>query len=137
VDVVEREETPILFLRAADTQEGITAAWEALESRFESLRGRRFFGAVYPEANEYLACVRVEAGDDAVQLALESGSLPGGTYARVRLTGEPPQVYDLIGPTFAALERRPERDDTRPSIEHYRRRDEIDLLLPVTGAISA
>lgn len=134
MDVVEREETPILFLRAEDDQEGITAAWEALESKFESLRGRRFFGAVYPGSNEYLACVRLEAGDDASQLALESGSLPGGTYARVRLKGEPPEVYDLIAPTIAALERRSERDDTRPSIEHYRRRDEIDLLVPVTGA---
>jgi len=28
-------------------------------------------------------------------------------------------------------------DETRPSIEFYRRRDEIDLLLPVAGSLAA
>jgi hypothetical protein len=49
----------------------------------------------------------------------------------VRLQGEPPEVYERIGPTFAALARAARPDPTRPSIEFYRRRDEIDLLLPV------
>ena len=39
--------------------------------------------------------------------------------------------YERIAPTFTALARQARPDETRPSIEHYRRRDEIDLLLPV------
>jgi hypothetical protein len=37
----------------------------------------------------------------------------------------------VIAPTFDELVRRAEPDPSRPSIEHYRRRDEIDLLLPI------
>ena len=59
------------------------------------------------------------------------GTLPGGSYARVRLSGEPPGVYGLIAPAFRRLCERPDRDRSRPGIEYYRRRDTIDLLLPV------
>ncbi len=45
--------------------------------------------------------------------------------------GEPPEIYRLIGPTFERLSARPDRDPSRPGIEFYRRRDVIDLLLPV------
>jgi hypothetical protein len=65
-------------------------------------------------------------------LGLESFVLPGGRYLRERLRGEPPDVYDEIAPTFQMLVEQAEVDETRPSIEFYRRRDEIDLLLPVT-----
>ena len=57
--------------------------------------------------------------------------LPGGRYLRVRLKGEPPEVYERIAPTFDALAEVARPDETRPSIEFYRRRDEIDLLVPV------
>ena len=73
-------------------------------------------------------------GDDPEALGLESGSLPGGRYLRARLRGEPPDVYERIAPTFAALESAARQDTTRPSLELYRRRDEIDLLLPVPDA---
>jgi hypothetical protein len=46
--------------------------------------------------------------------------------ASERLRGEPPEVYDRI----AAAAEGP-RDPARPIIEHYRRRDEIDVLRPV------
>jgi DNA gyrase inhibitor GyrI len=59
------------------------------------------------------------------------GTLPGGRYARVRLIGEPPDVYRLIGPTFERLAERADRDRDRPGIEFYRSGDVIDLLLPV------
>jgi hypothetical protein len=62
---------------------------------------------------------------------LESGTLPGGRYLRARPRGEPPGVYERIGPTFDELVRERKPDETRPSLGHYRRRDEIDLLLPI------
>lgn len=51
--------------------------------------------------------------------------------ARARLRGEPPGVYDRIPPAFAALETAVARDGERPCIESYRRRDVVDLLVPV------
>lgn len=79
-----------------------------------------------------LADVQFREGDESAALGLEVGTLPGGRYACVRLQGEPPGVYALIAPTFEKLAERADRDPSRPGIEFYRRRDLIDLLLPVT-----
>jgi DNA gyrase inhibitor GyrI len=72
----------------------------------------------------------VREADDLVS-GLESGTLPGGTYLRARLRGEPPGIYERIKPTFDELMRQAPADESRPSLEHYRRHDEIDLLLPI------
>ena len=69
-------------------------------------------------------------GDELVS-GLESGTLPGGRFLRARLRGEPPAVYEQIGPTFDELARQAKPDESRASLEHYRRHDEIDLLLPI------
>ena len=129
---VDRPEIEVLFLRTEDEPNAIGRAWERLEAT-TGLRGRKFFGAFYPATGEYRACVQAQEGDDPAALGLESGRLPGGRYLRTRLHGEPPQVYERIGPTFEALVQTTRPDESRPSIEHYRRRDEIDLLLPVAA----
>jgi hypothetical protein len=127
---VERTDIEVMFLRTADEVAAMRRGWERLEE-LVGLSGRSFFGAFYPRTREYLLCARVEEGDDPAAFGLESGRLPGGRYLRARLRGEPPQVYDRIGPTFQALLEAAESDESRPSIEHYRRHDEIDLLLPI------
>jgi hypothetical protein len=130
IDRVERRDVEVLTVTCADDVAEFPAAWERLESAIGSLRGRRFYGAFTPGV-EYRVCVERTAGDDAEALRLEPWTLPGGTYARTRLWGEPPEVYGLIGPTYELLVAASTPDPSRPSIEHYRRRDEIDLLLPV------
>jgi len=119
-----------MCVRASDDLPDIRAAWERLES-IVPLQGRKFFGAV-EVGTAYLACAERNEGDDPDALGLESSVLPGGRYLRERLRGEPPDVYNEIAPTFQMLVEQAEVDETRPSIEFYRRRDEIDLLLPVT-----
>ena len=120
-----------MFLRTRDDPEEIGRAWEQVETLIGSLRGRKFFGAFDPASSDYWACAQSGEGDDAASLGFEAGVLPGGTYLRARLRGEPPEVYERIVPTFAALEKEARRDHSRPTLELYRRRDEIDLLLPV------
>jgi hypothetical protein len=122
--IVERETTPVLFVACADEITAIRAAWERLEA-LVPLKGRRFFGAAYADGR-YRACVQRLDGEPAG--ALEEGELPGGRYRRERLRGEPPEVYDRIAPTVEALG---PGDPDRPVIEYYRRRDEIDVLMPV------
>ncbi len=46
---------------------------------------------------------------------LEPGTLPGGRYLRARLRGEPPEVYERIGPTFATLVKAARPDSPGPS----------------------
>ena len=127
--VVERAETPVMFKRVADEVSAIRRGMREVEAAV-GLRGRAYYGA-FDNEGEYRVCVQLREQDDPQALGLEVGSLPGGRYARQRLTGEPPEVYDLIGPTFERLSERPDRDSSRPGIEFYRRRDVIDLLLPI------
>jgi hypothetical protein len=129
---VEREEVDVLFVRAVGAAgEVAPLCWERLEAALSSLRGRTFYGVFDPARLEYRACVERQDDDDPLALGLEPGTVAGGAYLRTRVRGEPPAVYDRIGPVFEQLGAAAEWDATRPYVEHYRRRDEIDLLLPV------
>ena len=126
---IDREEIAVQFVRVVDGLEHIRRAWDELEA-VVPLRGRHFYGAFDPVANEYRACVETREGDEPFP-GLESGTLPGGRYLRARLRGDPPGVYGRIGPTFDEMAKHTKPDESRPGLEHYRRHDEIDLLLPV------
>jgi hypothetical protein len=129
--LVERGDVAVMLRRVPDESSAIREAWAEVEGAVGSLRGRKFYGAFDPTRGGYSVCVALHEGDDPGALGMETGTLPGGLYVRVRLEGEPPAVYDLIGPTMRRLAQRPDRDPARPEIEFYRRRDQIDLLLPV------
>jgi predicted RNA-binding protein with PIN domain len=129
---VERDDVAVLYVgEQGPPGEVGPRVWERLESAVADLKGRKFYGAFYPRASEYRACV--EIGDLAkdARLGLDSAVLPGGTFLRARLHGEPDDLYPQIGPTFDALSKAAEADLDRPSLEFYRRRNEVDLLLPI------
>jgi hypothetical protein len=132
MDELEREPVDVMFIRTRDDVAEFGPAWQRLEE-LVGTRGRKFFGAFYPVTKEYRVCVQLKEGDDAGALGLETGTLPGGRYLRERLRGEPPALYDRIAPTFQELLKHASADENRPSIEFYRRFDEIDLLLPLAG----
>lgn len=130
---VERVETPVVFVAVRDGSDEIGPAWDLLEKKLGSLRGRRFLGT-FDDSGIYRCCVQVREGDDAVRLGLESGTVPGGSYLSATVRGPQPAAYSLITPTFQELRGVAERDDTRPCIEYYRSDDRIDLLMPVRSA---
>jgi DNA gyrase inhibitor GyrI len=130
--IVELDEIRVMFKRVADDVSEIGRGWAELEAAVGSLRGRKFYGAFDAANGEYRACVQLREHDEPAALGLETGTIAGGRYARVRLEGEPPAVYELIAPTFDRLATRDDHDTSRPGIEFYRRHDVIDLLLPVT-----
>jgi len=129
--VVERADTLVRYIEVADELDQIRVAWPTLEAAVESLRGRRFVAAFDPVQGWYRACVESQADATAAECALPEMVIPGGRFMRIRLRGEPPAVYDEITPAYQLLESSAERDDSRPSLEHYRRLDEIDVLMPV------
>jgi hypothetical protein len=133
--LVDRNDVSVMLRWVQDEVPAIRQAWSEVERALGSLRGRKFYGAFDPDRKQYAVCVALREGDDPSALGLEAGSLPGGKYARVRLKGEPPAVYDLIPPTMERLAARRDRDPHRPQLEFYRRRDEIDLLMPVLHSI--
>ena len=120
-----------MHLRTSTAADAIRAGWDRME-RLVGTRGRKFYGAIDQPTGEYWVCVEMKDGDDAAALGLETAVLPGGRYLRARLRGEPPKVYEQIGPTFVALENATAADPTRPEIEFYRQRNEIDVLVPIT-----
>lgn len=120
-----------MYLRTSTAAEQIRSGWDRMEHLIGT-RGRKFYGALDQPTGEYWVCVEMKDGDDSAALGLETAILPGGKYLRARLRGEPPTVYEQIGPTFVALEKERAPDPTRPEIEFYRQRDEIDVLVPIS-----
>lgn len=128
--IVVREPTEVMLVRVADEPTEIQRAWAEFE-RAVGLRGRKFYGAFDPVSATYSVCAVLRSGDDPAALGAERGTLPGGRYARIRLTGEPPSVYEKIAPTAQRLAQRPDVDRTRPTLEFYRCHDVIDVLVPI------
>jgi hypothetical protein len=130
---VDRLDTAVRYVEVMDELSQIQMAWPALEAAVGSLRGRRFVAAFDPVAGWYRACVEVRADGEATpaELDLREMVIPGGKFVRVRLRGDPPGIYAEIGPAYERLTAMAQCDETRPSLEHYRRLDEIDVLMPV------
>ncbi len=93
------------------------------------------YGVVYPgDPVRYLACLLLD-GEEADDLGLERIMVPGGKYARTLVRdwesriSELPAIVgqlhsDIKGSGLAV-------DPDRPSLEHYRRIDELLIMLPV------
>ena len=116
----------------ADELAEIQLLWPRFEA-LVGLRGRKMYAMVDTARATYAACTPVLADDDPDDLGLERGELPGGAFLCGRLKGAPPSVYDLIGPAVGELEASVQPDRSRPVVEFYRRHDEIELWLPVSG----
>jgi hypothetical protein len=129
---VDRKDVRVMFMRASeDVLPAIQRAWAEFEVAV-GLKGRKFFGTFDNSTGEYRVCTQLKPDDDPQALGFEVGILPGGTYLRARLEGEPPAIHEKIGSTFDEMVKEVALDTSRPWIEFYRRHDVIDLLLPVT-----
>lgn len=130
--VVQRTDLGVRYVEVDDEPSQIQIAWPTLEAVVGSLRGRSFIAAFDPVAGWHRACVEIQPSVTSAESALSEIVIPGGRFTRLRLRGESPGVYAEIGATYQLLESSAQRDDSRPSLEHYRRHDEIDILMPVT-----
>lgn len=131
---IDRQDVPVMLERTRDELPAIQELWPRFE-RLVGLRGRKMFALI--QGGHYVACTPVREGDDPDALGLEVGVLPGGAYLRVRLAGEPPGLYERIGPAMRALATLANADRTRPEVEYYRRREQVELWLPIEAAAVA
>jgi hypothetical protein len=113
----------------------IQEAWPAFESAFDSLRGRRMMGLIDNRAGTYRLCTERLPRDRENPLGLDETTIPGGRYLRLRLIGDPPDVYGQIATAFDELFEHADHDPTRPLIEFYRREGEVDCLVPVNAVV--
>ena len=84
---VELQEVPVLRVKADMKGKGPSAAFNLLESKLLTLKGRKFYGTFQftPDGEEYYACVVRIDSDDPERMQLEAGVIPGGWYARSKL----------------------------------------------------
>ena len=129
-DVMERPDVPVMLASAPDELGAIQQLWPWFEE-LVGLHGRTMYGVVDAVAGTYTTCTPLRPGDDPEGLGLLRGVLAGGTYRRGRLHGEPPDVYALIGPAMTEVADAGPVDPGRPWVEFYRRRDKIELWVPV------
>ena len=121
-----------MYLETRDLSNQIPATFIDLESRLDTLQGRKFYGAFNDMDGIYQACVVIQEGDDPASLGLKVGVIAGGLYARAKVMDWVENVKK-IGEQFDQLaeEYNNRIDNTRPSVEFYRRHNEVICLLPI------
>jgi len=129
---IEFQEMPVLRVRADMKGKGPSAAFNLLESKLPTIKGRKFYGTFQftPDGEEYYACVvRIDA-DDPEKMQLETGTISGGWYAKSKLMDWQKDV-SKIASLFEEMARTHDYDRKRPSVEFYRSQAELQLFLPV------
>jgi predicted transcriptional regulator YdeE len=130
---VQMPDLHLVVVRAMRDQEPeIKAAWQTLESRLSSLKGRKFYGACYKEESEFVYYAGLEPLDtrEIELLGFQTLTVKGGKYARVRLADWHNHT-DQIGPIFDHLRETLPTNRSGPNIEHYRSQRVLDLLVPL------
>ena len=133
--IVEFPRTPVMCATAVGGAQGIQRAIDTVEEKLgKDLKGRKCYGVINGQGDQmdYRACVVIWPEDNPSQLGLEVGEIPAGKYARERVRDfdyrtDVPKVVQ----TFERLAQEFEVDETRPSLEFYRRHDEILVNLPI------
>ena len=123
-------EVPVMYVESGTGLAGASQAFDLLEARFLSLRGRKFYGTFERPAGRYRACTAIKADDDVPRLELKTWVVPGGKYRRQKLLDWQTKIAD-IGKTFESMAMQGEPDPDRPGIEYYRSQKELVLFLPV------
>ncbi len=124
----------VMLTRSRDELPAIQQLWPRFEG-LVGLRGRRMYAMVDTSAGTYAACTPIKEGDDPAGLGLDTGVLAGGWYLRTRIAGQPPGLYERIGPAVSALAALATVNPDRPLVEYYRRHDQIELWIPVPAEL--
>jgi hypothetical protein len=138
--IVDRPQIEVLRVRADMEGKGPGAAFDTLESKLSTMKGRKFFGTIkmLDEGDEYYACVEKLPTDDPETLGLEVGTIPGGRYVRRRVwdwesvvaAGKMKEISQDFARGYVL-------DPGRPSIEFYRSKKELHILLPLATTTSS
>lgn len=134
-----KEDEQLMCLKSPDGVENASSTFDDLEKRIGSLRGRRFYG-LFREiggVEEYIACVRIETGDDPERLGLDRVPIEAGRYDRELLNdwGSRWNGKNIEGlpELFQAMVDRNEgqTDREKYSVEYYRSQKELYVMIPL------
>ena len=124
----------VVRVKSGDGLAGAREAFNKLESKMSTLRGRKMYGVFYRDSEEYFSCVELDS-ENKDDIGFEHGIIPGGKYARVKIKNWTKRVNE-IRQEFNNLEdgcinSGYQIDATRPSIEFYKSFVELLIMLPI------
>jgi len=130
--IVDLPDVNLVVSRADEFPAGIKAAWDRLESKLPSLKGRRFYGLAVCEGSQvaYFAGVQPVSDEEVASLGLPTMMTKGGKYARVKLfdwqnhTDKIDEIIDQLMQDF-------QMDPNGAGVEYYRSQSELHLLMPL------
>lgn len=130
ITLIDQPEIQLMVCRATEFPAGIPDAWQRLESRLHSLKGRKFFGLTFFEEGQlvYYAGVVPLNEAEVTALAFPTMTLKGGKYARVKLL-DWNKHKDEIGGIFDELMKEYKKDPAGPTVEFYRSQSELHLMI--------
>lgn len=113
-------------------------AWPKFEDYFPSLVGRKMYGLDYDESKVYRVCSLVLKNDYGENFGLKQFEFEGGTYVRLRLKFDPPDLFEKIGPAYDFLINKYEEsiEWSLPMIEHYKANNILDIMIPVENKVN-
>lgn len=134
-NIVELPTILVMCISAVGGAEGVPDAVTKVEEILGyNLRGRKCYGVSTTDGSglHYRACVAIQEGDDPAALGLEPSEIPGGRYVedRIRPFDYRKDIPELVG-KFGRMSEENDVDQTRPSVEFYRRHDDVKLYVPI------
>jgi len=122
----------VMYVESRNGVGGSPSAFEKLESKFPTLKNRKFYGVLFgsPVDGVYRACVQRIKQENPTIVGLAEWTIPGGMYIKATINNWEEHTDD-IGPTFSKMARQSTVDASRPVIEFYRSQKELILYLPV------
>ena len=133
--IIHQPPLHLITTKPKNFPEGVSAAFDLLESHLETLKGRRFYGLAYESGGDvdyYAGLVPDNEIEECrfTEIGFAIKNVEGGPCARVRLRDWESKT-DQIGPTFASMINEFGIDPSRPQMEFYHSLAELHLLLPV------
>ncbi|OGP09911.1 MAG: hypothetical protein A2048_10665 [Deltaproteobacteria bacterium GWA2_45_12] len=125
-------EIKVMYVESARGVRSSRPAFDKLESKLSSLKGRRFYGLVFgiPPNDKYWACVELTAEDKPEECGFRTGVVPAGKYLQERIDNWNENIA-IVGKTFQRIARENETDPSRPCVEFYKSMKEMLVRLPV------
>jgi len=136
IQKVTVEKMNFLYIEVPNDPESQQKAWPEFEARFPSLTGRKMYGLDYDGNGVYRVCSLVLYSDNGETFGLEQFEFEGGTYLRLRLKFDPPELYEKISPAYRFLFDQYEEviNWPLPMIEQYKAKNILDIMIPINNS---
>jgi hypothetical protein len=130
--IIEQPALRLITAKAATFPGDTSGAFQVLESRLTTLKGRKMYGLVYGSADglEYYAGLVPENEAEELAFGMPIIEVPAGLCVRRKLENWMDHT-NQIGVIFDEMIREHGMDRSRPTMEYYRSAQELHLLVPI------